>query len=192
MKALTDRLEDKDWVVFIKEIDEKGFSIMPNVLTNEECDQIKAMYNQGRYYRKTISLERYRFGKGEYKYYTYPLPQVIEILRHRFYSALSTLANQWMQTLKINQQYYENLSDFLRCCHSNGQTEATVLILKYKQNGYNTMHQDVYGALFFRFNLLFRLIKLIQTIRVANLFFQSKKAELNHVLILLNPIKEIY
>lgn len=157
MKVLTDRLEKKDWTIFIRELSEKGFSIMPDVLTNKECDQIKEMYNQKKYYRKTVSMEQYRFGKGEYKYFTYPLPKIIEILRHRFYRALSPLANLWMQTLKMDQQYPEDFTDFLQFCHSNGQKEATVLILEYQQGGYNTMHQDLYGNVFFPIQIVISL-----------------------------------
>lgn len=157
MIDINERLDQKDWLAFNNEMHEQGFSIVRNVLSESECDFLKSIYTEEQYFRKTISMERYRFGKGEYKYFTYPLPEILDTLRHRFFEQLSPIANQWMEQLNINRNYPDNLDDFLSLCHDSGQDKATLLILKYKKGGYNTMHQDLYGEIFFPMQIVISL-----------------------------------
>jgi len=129
----------------ISELHDKGFVIVKNVLTNQQCDELIALYDAGDTYRKTISMERYRFGLGEYKYFKYPLPNLITQLRETVYAQIAPVANQWMQELSIDKQFPAQHKDMLQLCRDNNQIHPTVLILKYGVNGFNTLHQDLYG-----------------------------------------------
>lgn len=94
-------------------------------------------------------MERYRFGLGEYKYYNYPLPDLIQKIRETIYPKLAPIANSWMKVLKIPTIFPDTHQELQELCHTNGQLKPTVLILKYGKGGYNTLHQDLYGDIFF-------------------------------------------
>jgi hypothetical protein len=123
-------------------------------LSDKECDGFVAKYNEIDLYRKTIVMERYRFGKGEYKYFSYPLPVLIQSIRETAYSKLARVANQWMKALNTNVVFPESLGELKALCEKNNQTKPTVLILKYEKGGHNTMHQDLYGDIFFPFQMV--------------------------------------
>lgn len=148
-----------DWHETQSALDRHGFVKIPSVLSETECEGIKALYDQPDLFRSTIDMRRYRFGLGEYKYLKYPLPPVIQRLRTSFYSALVPIANEWMQHLGLVIRYPESLQEFLALCHSKGQQRPTPLILRYEANGYNTLHQDIYGEVFFPFQVVFLLSK---------------------------------
>jgi len=142
-------LDHIDWNGAHSSIHEKGFSILKSVLDKEECNGIIYMYGEEKYFRKTILMERYRFGLGEYKYLQYPLPSIIETLREYLYEHLYTVANKWNDALGPGMQYPPAHHDFLNICKSNNQSLATPLILKYGEGGHNTLHQDLYGDIYF-------------------------------------------
>src|SRR6202000_1922822 len=120
-----------------------------NVLTDTECDDLVQQYDDNKLYRKIISMERYQFGLGEYKYFNYPLPVIIQQLRESVYPYLAPVANNWMRVLNIAQQFPASLEELLNQCHAQNQIRPTPLILKYDEGGYNTLHQDLYGEVFF-------------------------------------------
>jgi len=126
-----------------------GYAILQRVLNKKECDEIIGMYKKPSHFRKTILMERYRFGIGEYKYLQYPLPELIDTLRKRLYQHLYTIANEWNDMLKLEMQYPDSHEQFTNICKANNQSLATPLILKYGAGGYNTMHQDLYGKIYF-------------------------------------------
>jgi hypothetical protein len=99
-------------------------------------------------------MERYRFGLGEYKYFNYPLPGLIQTIRENVYNQLLQVANQWMKALNINRQFPGTFSGLQTLCHANNQTKPAVLILKYGKGGHNTLHQDLYGDIFFPIQLV--------------------------------------
>jgi hypothetical protein len=99
-------------------------------------------------------MERHRFGLGEYKYFKYPLPDLIHTARRAIYPKLAPVANTWMKVLDIKRQFPDQFDEFQRLCHDNNQTKPTVLILKYGKGGHNTLHQDLYGNIFFPFQLV--------------------------------------
>ena len=138
-----------DWKMIDEQLDRTGFAIVPKLLTHQDCKQFIRSYHDLRLYRKTISMERFRFGVGEYKYFDYPLPELIETIRQELYSRLVPIANRWMRTLQISREYPLTLVEFQKLCHANNQTKPTVLILKYGKGGHNTLHQDLYGDFFF-------------------------------------------
>lgn len=132
-----------------QEMHAKGYAILPELLNNEQCETLKLGYNNDALYRKTVVMERYRFGLGEYKYFHYPLPDLIQTIRTEIYSKLAPIANAWMQALNINTVFPDTHKELLKQCHENNQLKATVLILKYGKGGYNTLHQDLYGDIYF-------------------------------------------
>ncbi|MEZ4810172.1 MAG: 2OG-Fe(II) oxygenase [Allomuricauda sp.] len=137
------------WKTAQKELYENGFAVVENVLDDETCEKLIAGFHEPRHYRKTVEMERYRFGKGTYKYFKYPLPPVIAKLRELVYPKLVPVANQWMRDLKKDIVFPESLSKLQQKCRENGQLLATPLILKYPEGGYNTLHQDLYGEVYF-------------------------------------------
>lgn len=146
-----------DWQMVTENLNEKGYALWPKVLSKEACNQLISSYAYSDLYRKTITMERYRFGLGEYKYFNYPLPDPIQTIREIVYSELSPVANHWMQALRIEQHFPETLSELQNLCHRHNQTKPTVLILKYGKGGHNTLHQDLYGDIFFPIQLVFFL-----------------------------------
>ncbi|MEO6329916.1 MAG: 2OG-Fe(II) oxygenase [Ginsengibacter sp.] len=149
MKNIKNRLSESDWQNLTTQMNEKGHAIIPSLLTGVECKQLIANYHQASIYRKTITMERFRFGLGEYKYFNYPLPPLIQTIRENVYPHLAPIANGWMKKLNIEKQFPDTFDELQKLCHANGQTKPTVLILKYGKGGYNTLHQDLYGEIFF-------------------------------------------
>ncbi|WP_128544114.1 2OG-Fe(II) oxygenase [Larkinella soli] len=126
-----------------------GFALLNRILSPSECEAVVGMYDEPARFRKTISMERYRFGLGEYKYLNYPLPDLLQNLREALYPRIVPVANHWMQVLNTGITYPENHADFLEDCRAQGQTLATPLILRYGEGGFNTLHQDLYGDVYF-------------------------------------------
>jgi uncharacterized protein len=146
-----------DWNASQAALNQKGYVLLKNVLSKDECAQLQHLYHEPNMFRSVINMQRYRFGKGEYKYFAYPLPPIIETLRKEFYSPLVAVANEWMQQLNINYQYPREHADLIAECNSKNQHRPTPLILKYEAGGYNTLHQDLYGEVYFPFQIVFVL-----------------------------------
>jgi uncharacterized protein len=137
------REDEIDWKRALSHLDERGFAVLPAVLTREICEEIAAIYVDDRRFRSRIEMSRYTFGRGEYKYFNYPLPQIVQQLRSSFYPHLAPLANEWIGRLGGNGPCYpEKLLDFTEQCHSAGQKRATPLLLKYGPGDFNCLHQD--------------------------------------------------
>ncbi|WP_298360575.1 2OG-Fe(II) oxygenase [Runella sp.] len=149
METIKQRIEAIDWQNVSSSMHEHSFALVPKLLTDAECDELIADYDNPDLYRKKVVMERYRFGLGEYKYFNYPLPDLLQTIRENVYSPLSTIANKWMNVLKMDTQFLNNFADLQALCHSQNQTKPTLLILKYGKGGYNTLHQDLYGEVFF-------------------------------------------
>jgi hypothetical protein len=155
--SIQNRIEQLNWAEIAAAMDSKGFAPVKNVLTAEECDNLTAQYTDDELYRKTIVMERHHYGRGEYKYFKYPLPGLIQQLRESVYPKLAPIANNWMQLLNKEQRFPESLEELLQHCHEHEQLRPTPLILKYTAGGYNAMHQDLYGEVFFPMQLVFIL-----------------------------------
>lgn len=149
MKSIVERLQEKDWQQVANHMHEQGYAIVPKVLTRTECDELITAYHAGNTYRKTISMERYRFGAGEYKYFQYPLPDLITQVRETVYGHLAPIANKWMEVLQIDQRFPSTHEALKLHCREKGQDKPTILILKYGAGGFNTLHQDLYGDVWF-------------------------------------------
>ena len=138
-------------------LDARGYAVIPSVLSDAECRHLIGFYADQHLFRSVICMERYRFGKGEYKYFGYPLPPVVQALREIFYHVLSDSANQWMKKLGMLQQFPAEHAEFIEQCHLRKQDRPTPLILRYAAGGYNTLHQDLYGDVFFPFQVVVAL-----------------------------------
>jgi hypothetical protein len=148
-----------DWTAITGSLLEQGFATTPQLLSPEECRTLIAQYPNEAKFRSTITMERFNFGKGEYRYFSYPLPAVVQNLREELYPRLSGAANIWCERLGMKQRYPSGLDDFLRECKRRNQVRPTPLMLKYEEGDFNCLHQDLYGDLFFPFQAVFGLSK---------------------------------
>ncbi len=151
MNNLRERLNAVDWENVTNTLNEKGYVILPKIISDNTCNELIKNYDQPDKYRKTVVMERYRFGLGEYKYFNYPLPETVQTIRESIYPRLVRTANNWMHILKIEKTFPSTLNKLIESCHANGQLKPTPLILKYGKGGFNTLHQDLYGEIYFPF-----------------------------------------
>jgi uncharacterized protein len=147
--AVAARLARLDWLAIEEELWSQGFAVAPAILTPAECASLIALYVQEDRFRKTIDMEKHRFGRGEYKYFRYPLPPLVRLLRVQLYRRLAPIANRWMDALRTRRRYPATLKQFLAECAASGQTRPTPLVLRYQPGGYNCLHQDLYGEVAF-------------------------------------------
>ncbi len=134
-----------DWAGMERSLDTHGNAVLPGLMTAKQCDVLASLYVQDEGYRTRIVMARHGFGRGEYKYFSYPLPPLLDRLRHALYPRLAPIANRWNLQLGIDTQYPDELDAFLQRCHQAGQTRPTPLILEYGEGDYNCLHQDLYG-----------------------------------------------
>src|SRR5579872_2433975 len=148
MKDIKARLQGIDWERVAGDMNKEGYAHIPDMLTKRECLSLIGLYEEEGLYRKTIIMERYRFGAGEYKYFQYPLPPLIQQIRETVYPHLSPIANGWMKALNIDTRFPVTLEALRATCQAHQQVKPTVLILQYGVGGFNTLHQDLYGDVY--------------------------------------------
>jgi hypothetical protein len=127
------------------ELDEQGWAVLPGLLTASDCDAVMALYDRDDGFRSKVVMARHGFGKGEYKYFAYPLPAAVAKLRTGLYPHLATIANGWQDRLGHEARFPRTHDDYLVRCHAAGQTRPTPLLLRYGPGDYNCLHQDLYG-----------------------------------------------
>ncbi len=149
MKEIQHIVETINWQVITEEMNKKGYTIIPEFLSEHQCKEMVGQYDNPKGYRKTVVMQQYRFGLGEYKYFDYPLPELVQAIRENIYPKLAPIANLWMKVLKTGKVFPNTLRELQALCHSNHQLKPTPLILKYGVGGFNTLHQDLYGDLYF-------------------------------------------
>ncbi|MCT2399903.1 2OG-Fe(II) oxygenase [Novosphingobium mangrovi (ex Huang et al. 2023)] len=154
---MEERLSKCDWNAFAEEMNGYGYATLPGILTAEECGNIAAAYSQEAHFRSRVHMARHGFGKGEYRYFKYPLPDPINALRTALYPRLAGIANYWNERMGIRLRYPEVHQNFLRQCHEAGQTRPTPLLLQYVTGDFNCLHQDLYGDLVFPIQVAFLL-----------------------------------
>ncbi len=148
-RSVQERLETFDWTALQAEISEHGCAVLNSLLSAEECRQIAALYPDEQHFRSQVVMARHGFGKGEYRYFRYPLPELIGGLRTALYPRLVPVANGWNARLGTAERYPATHAALLKQCHDAGQTRPTPLLLKYGAGDFNCLHQDLYGALAF-------------------------------------------
>jgi hypothetical protein len=151
--AIAQRLASLDWSAIRELLWEVGYAMTPALLAPSECANLVNLYPSEEAFRSHIIMSRYRFGRGDYKYFDYPLPAIVQHLREHSYPHLVALANEWNQALGLSDVFPERHSSFLDTCAKNGQTRATPLLLHYETGDFNCLHQDVYGAVAFPLQL---------------------------------------
>lgn len=157
MEDIIKNIDGIDWIAITKQMHKNGYAIVPGILTDRHCSNLIGGYNNAEGYRKKVIMERYRFGLGEYKYFDYPLPDIVQLVREMLYPQLRPIANLWMQMLKINTTFPDTLEKLQAQCRANNQLKPTPLLLKYGVGGFNTLHQDLYGDVYFPLQVVFML-----------------------------------
>ncbi|MGL4265487.1 MAG: 2OG-Fe(II) oxygenase [Afipia sp.] len=139
------RVDAMDWPGIAGHLDGNGWAVLPRLLSSDECGSIAGLYGSNDIFRSHIIMGRHGFGRGEYKYFSYPLPEIISGLRTALYPQLAPIANRWNEAMGIDVRYPEVHADFIKRCHKAGQTRPTPLLLQYIAGDYNCLHQDLYG-----------------------------------------------
>lgn len=150
-------IADIQWGSVADALLENGFGRIGNLLSRSECCELRGVYAEPERFRSRIEMERFRFGRGEYQYFRYPLPELVSTLRHELYDGVAPLANEWMAALRMDSTFPHDLESFLRQCRARGQSRPTPLLLRYRAGDFNCLHQDIYGELTFPFQVILSL-----------------------------------
>ena len=145
LTGLSDRIATLDWRGIAAALDAHGCAVVNGLVAADVCAELTATYDVEDRFRSRIVMASHGFGRGEYKYFAYPLPPVVGELRASLYPPLATIAGHWNETMGIAVRYPSTLDEFLERCHRAGQTKPTPLVLRYGEGDYNCLHQDVYG-----------------------------------------------
>jgi uncharacterized protein len=155
--SIEDRVDALSWPEPADHLDRYGWAMVEKILSADECRAIAALYDDNDLFRSHVIMARHGFGRGEYKYFHYPLPDIIADLRTTLYPRLAPLANRWNESMGLDVRYPDVHADFIDRCHQAGQTRPTPLLLRYGAGDYNCLHQDVYGEHVFPFQVAFLL-----------------------------------
>ena len=143
--SIAARVDAIDWARVTATLDAQGCAVLKELLSPDECAALAGLYPDDKNFRSKIAMGRHGFGRGEYKYFAYPLPDLIAQLRPELYARLCGTANRWNETMRIDIRYPDRHETFLKRCHDAGQTRPTPLLLQYGVDDYNCLHQDLYG-----------------------------------------------
>ena len=157
-QSIEERVDALDWRAAADSLSQRGYAVTMQILSPEECASLAAMYGDDTRFRSHIVMERYRFGVGDYKYFENPLPEIVASLRPAAYPHLANVANEWAESLnEKGPRFPTEHAAFLKICHKAGQTKPTPLLLHYEADGYNCLHQDIYGEVAFPLQMVFLL-----------------------------------
>jgi uncharacterized protein len=151
------RVMDLDWAKIEQGLWERGFAKSGPIATPAECGDLIELYRDDTRFRSRVEMARYRFGKGEYKYFAHPLPSLVQQIRTAAYAQLAPVADRWMKALALPCLYPADLEAFLEICAARGQPKPAALLLQYREGDYNCLHQDVLGEVAFPFQLTLSL-----------------------------------
>jgi len=149
MTSLVSRIESLPWSALIERLDQQGFATTGPLLTADDCTALTALYDDPAPWRNRVVMARHGFGQGEYRYFSYPLPDAVQTLRENIYPRLAPLANRWQQAGAFPAAH----ADYIAACHAAGQSRPTPLLLRYGPGDYNRLHQDLYGEMVFPLQL---------------------------------------
>ena len=138
-------MKEVDWKRVSEELDAQGSAVIEGLLQRPQCDALTALYEHEAAFRKRIVMARHGYGRGEYKYFNYPLPDLVTELRTSLYPQLQPIANAWNELMKLDVRYPSSHAEFLQRCHDAGQVRPTPLLLQYGEGDFNCLHQDLYG-----------------------------------------------
>ena len=147
------RVKALDWERVSKDLDAQGCAMIERLLSPAECEALAELYPEDSIFRSRVVMGRHGFGRGEYKYFSYPLPDIVAGLRTSIYPHLVPIANRWNTAMGIDVRYPAKHADFMARCHDAGQLRPTLLLLQYEAGDYNCLHQDLYGEHVFPFQV---------------------------------------
>jgi hypothetical protein len=139
------RAGSPDWPRVSADLDAQGWAILPKLLPDTDCEAVAGLYGRAEDFRSQVVMARHGFGRGEYRYFSYPLPPLVQVLRTALYPRLAPLANRWHERMGMAVRFPEDHAAFLERCHRAGQVRPTPLLLQYGPGDYNCLHQDLYG-----------------------------------------------
>jgi uncharacterized protein len=139
------RIAAVDWTRVAADLDAEGHAIIPSLLDAPECAGVAGMYEDDAHFRSRVVMEKHGYGRGEYRYFAYPLPPLVASLRERLYEPLAPVANRWHETMRVESRFPPTHAEYARRCHAAGQRRPTALVLRYGEGDYNCLHQDLYG-----------------------------------------------
>jgi len=148
-QSAQERVGKYDWSALRTDLSHYGCAVLEKLLAQEECRQIATLYGHEKHFRSHIQMARHGFGRGEYRYFKYPLPELLGGLRTALYPRLAPIANEWNERMRDGMRYPEEHAAFLKLCHQGGQVRPTPLLLQYAPGDFNCLHQDLYGDLAF-------------------------------------------
>lgn len=151
--SLAERIQAIDWQRVSNDLDAQGSAVIERLITQEECHMLSGLYSSDGIFRSRIVMSRHGFGRGEYKYFSYPLPEMISEMRTSIYPHLVSIANRWNTAMKTDVLYPANHAEFIARCHNAGQLRPTPLLLQYEKDDFNCLHQDLYGEHVFPFQV---------------------------------------
>ncbi|MGH3277937.1 MAG: 2OG-Fe(II) oxygenase [Trebonia sp.] len=151
------RVDSGDWAAIAAEVNSLGGALLPELLTPGEAVEIRELYGQARCFRATVDMERYRFGEGQYRYFTLPYPEPVERLKQALYPRLLPIARDWAARLGRPAPWPDTLDEWLRMCHEAGQGKPTAILLRYRAGDWNALHRDLYGDLVFPLQVVINL-----------------------------------
>lgn len=151
------RIASLDWQLIANELNDSGNALLKNILTAQECGALASQYGKDELFRSRVVMSRHGFGRGEYRYFRYPLPTLLQELRTSLYERLVPVANRWNEQMGIDIRYPAKHADFIERCHQAGQLRPTPLLLQYGAGDYNCLHQDLYGEHVFPIQVAFLL-----------------------------------
>lgn len=154
---ISQRTDGLQWTGIAEQLDTEAYALLPPLLTAQECGELFALYGDDRRFRSTINMSRHNFGRGEYRYFNYPLPAIVAALREALYPSLARIANEWAKRLRTEALWPETHQAFIAHCRQHGQNKPTPLLLRYGEGDYNCLHQDLYGDVHFPLQVVFML-----------------------------------
>jgi uncharacterized protein len=154
---MEERMASLDWQRIADELDSGGVTLVEGLLRSRECERVRGLYDSEHLFRRRVVMEQHGYGRGEYQYFSYPLPDIVAALRVSTYGPLAVIANSWSESLGSEIRYPASHGEFIQRCHKAGQTRPTPLLLRYRAGDYNCLHQDLYGEQVFPLQLVIML-----------------------------------
>jgi hypothetical protein len=151
------RVAQLDWKHLEQALFADGYALVGSLLSAHECAEVAAMFGRDDLFRSRVNMEAHGFGRGQYRYFDYPLPPLIAALREQLYGRLAPIANRWMESLRLPDRFPATQQELFDICAARGQTRPTALLLSYERGDWNALHQDLYGEIAFPFQATFFL-----------------------------------
>jgi hypothetical protein len=145
VKDVAKRVKAIDWTRVTNDLDAQGSAVIENLISPAACNALAALYGAEERFRSRVVMGRHGFGRGEYKYFRYPLPDLVAKLRTTIYPSLASIANRWNEAMDVDARFPDKHAEFIERCHAAGQRRPTPLLLQYGAEDYNCLHQDLYG-----------------------------------------------